>query len=84
MDEEQLALVEVGLNLLIKKYKRNANPGDLERMKAAQEAKMALRKVILSVAIKGNIKVITPITERGRGAGWEVIGPDNKTLRYHA
>ena len=84
MDEEQLALVEEGLNLLIKKYKRNANQGDLERMKAAQDAKVAIRKVMLSVAIKGDIKSITPIIEGKRGAGWEVIDLNNKVIRYHA
>lgn len=84
MDEEQLALVEEGLNLLIKKFKLNENPGDLERMKAAQDAKLAIRKVILSVAIKGDIKDIVPVLEGGKGAGWEVTDFNNKTIRYHA
>ena len=84
MDEEQLALVEEGLNLLIKKYKKNKNDGDLQRMKAAQDAKVAIRKVMLSVAIKGDIKDISPVIEGGKGAGWEVTDFENKTIRYHA
>lgn len=84
MDEEQLAMVEEGLNLLIKKYKRNENEGDLRRMKAAQDAKLAIRKVMLSLAIKGDIKDIVPIIESGKGAGWEVTDFQNKIVRYHA
>jgi hypothetical protein len=84
MDEEQLALVEEGLNLLIKRFKRNLNPGDLERMKAAQDAKVAIRKVMLSVAVKGDIKDIVPVIEGGKGAGWEVTDFDDKVIRYHA
>ena len=84
MDEEQLALVEEGLNLLIKKYRRNTHEGDLRRMKAAQDAKLAIRKVMLSLAIKGDIKDIVPVLENGKGAGWEVTDFDNKIIRYHA
>lgn len=84
MDEEQLALVEEGLNLLIQKYKRNEQPGDLQKMQAAMDAKVAIRKVMLSVAIKGDIKDIVPIIERGKGAGWEVTDFENKVVRYHA
>ena len=84
MDEEQLALVEEGLNLLIKKYKRNTHEGDLQKMKAAQDAKVAIRKVMLSLAIKGDIKEIVPVLETGKGAGWEVTDFDNKIIRYHA
>lgn len=84
MDEEQLALVEEGLNLLIKKFKRNANEGDLQRMKAVQDAKLAIRKVMLSLAIKGDIKDIVPVIETGKGAGWEVTDFDDKIVRYHA
>lgn len=84
MDEEQLALVEEGLNLLIKKYKRNNQEGDLVRMKAAQDAKLAIRKVMLSLAIKGDIKDIVPVLENGKGAGWEVTDFDDKIIRYHA
>jgi len=84
MDEEQLALVEEGLNLLIKKFKRNASEGDLQRMKAAQDAKVAIRKVILSLALKGDIKDIVPVIEKGKGAGWEVTDFDDRTIRYHA
>lgn len=84
MDEEQLAMVEEGLNLLIKRYKKNERPGDLEKMKAAMDAKAAIRKVILSVAIKGDVKDIIPVVEKGKGAGWEVTDSDNKVIRYHA
>jgi hypothetical protein len=84
MDEEQLALVEEGLNLLIQKYKRNEYPGDVQKLQATQDAKVAIRKVMLSVAIKGDIKDIVPIIERGKGAGWEVTDFENKIVRYHA
>ncbi len=84
MDEQQLALVEEGLNLLIKKYKRNQNEGDLQKMQAAMDAKVAIRKVMLSVAIKGDIKDIVPIIERGKGAGWEVTDFEDKIIRFHA
>ncbi len=84
MDEGQLAIVEEGLNLLIQKYKKNQNEGDLERMQAVMDAKVAIRKVMLSVAIKGDIKDITPVIEGGKGAGWEVTDFDNKVMRYHA
>lgn len=84
MDEQQLALVEEGLNLLIQKYKRNQNEGDLQKMQAAMDAKVAIRKVMLSVAIKGDIKDIVPIIERGKGAGWEVTDFEDKIVRFHA
>ncbi len=84
MDEQQLALVEEGLNLLIKKYKRNQSEGDLQKMQAAMDAKVAIRKVMLSVAIKGDIKDIVPIIERGKGAGWEVTDFEDKIIRFHA
>jgi hypothetical protein len=83
MDEEQLALVEEGLNLLIKRFKRNLSEGDLERMKIAQDAKIAIRKVILSLAIRGDIKDIVPVIEKGKGAGWEVTDFNDKIVRYH-
>ena len=84
MDEEQLALVEEGLNLLLQKYKRNEKEGDLKRAQAVMDAKVAIRKVMLSVAIKGDIKEIIPIIEGGKGAGWEVTDFNNKVMRYHA
>jgi hypothetical protein len=84
MDEKQLALVEEGLNLLIKKFKRNAEKGDAQRLKAAQDAKFAIRKVMLSLAIKGDIKDIVPVIVSGRGAGWEVTDFEDKVIRYHA
>jgi hypothetical protein len=84
MDEEQLALVEQGLNLLIKKFKKNLNEGDLERLEACLDAKKAIRKVILAVAIKGDIKDIIPVLEEKKGAGWEVTDFNDKIIRYHA
>ena len=84
MDEAQLSLVEEGLNLLILKYKKNENAGDLERMQAVIDAKVAIRKVMLSVAVKGDIKDIIPVIEGAKGAGWEVTDFENKIMRYHA
>lgn len=84
MDEEQLALVEEGLNLLIQKYKKNQNEGDLLKVQAVMDAKVAIRKVMLSVAIKGDIKDIVPVIEGGKGAGWQVTDFNNKVVRYHA
>lgn len=84
MDEAQLALVEEGLNLLLQKYKQNQNKDDRRRVQAVMDAKIAIRKVMLSVAIKGDIKDIVPVLESGKGAGWEVTDFDDKVVRYHA
>lgn len=84
MDEEQLALVEEGLNLLLQKYKQNQNKDDRRRVQAVMDAKIAIRKVMLSVAIKGDIKDIVPVLESGKGAGWEVTDFDDRVVRYHA
>jgi hypothetical protein len=84
MDEEQLALVEEGLNRLIKKFKLNNNKGDDVRLKTTIDAKKAIRKVILAVAIKGDVKEIIPVNIPRIGVGWEVTDFNNKTLRYHA
>ena len=84
MDEEQLALVEEGLNMLLQKYKQNLNDGDIRRVQAVMDAKIAIRKVMLSVAIKGDIKDINPIIEGGKGAGWEVTDFNDKIVCYHA
>jgi hypothetical protein len=84
MDEEQLALVEEGLNLLLQKYKKNEQEGDLRRMQAVMDAKVAIRKVMLSVAIKGDVKDIIPYIEGGVGAGWEVTDFNDNVIRYHA
>lgn len=84
MNEEQLNMVEAGLNLLIKKFKLNKNPGDLDRMKAATEAKAAIRKVILNAAIKGEIKDIAPVKVKGQGYGWEVVESNDRLVRYVA
>ncbi len=84
MDEENLILVEQGLVELIKKYKQNLREGDLERAKAAQDAKVAIRKIILSVAIKGDIKDIIPVIEDKKGAGFQIIDCNDKTILYYA
>jgi hypothetical protein len=84
MDEEQLSLVEEGLNLLIKRFKQNLNEGDMERLQATLDAKKAIRKVILAVAIKGDIKQINPVIVEKKGAGWEVTDFNNKVICYHA
>lgn len=84
MDEEQLALVEEGLNLLLQKYKQNQDKDDRRRMQAVMDAKIAIRKVMLSVAIKGDIKDIVPVLEGGKGAGWQVTDFDDRVVRYHA
>ena len=85
MDEEQLALVEEGLAKLLKKYKQNLGDDDKRRLKVTQDAKTAIRKVILAVAIKGRIKEINPvINDNGTKAGWEVIDGNNKVIRYFA
>lgn len=84
MHEEQLALVEEGLNLLLQKYRKNENPGDLKRAKAVMDAMKAIRKVMLSVAINGDIKEIVPVIVENLGAGWEVTNTDNKVIRFHA
>ena len=84
MDEEQLALVEEGLNLLLQKYKLNQNKDDRRRVQAVMDAKIAIRKVMLSVAIKGDIKDIVPVLAGGKEAGWEVTDFDDKIVRYHA
>jgi hypothetical protein len=84
MDEEQLALVEEGLNLLLQKYKQNQSSDDRRRVQAVMDAKIAIRKVMLSVAIKGDIKDIVPVLVSGKGAGWEVTDFDDRVVRYHA
>ena len=84
MDEQQLALVEEGLNLLLQKYKKNQNKDDQRRVQAVMDAKIAIRKVMLSVAIKGDIKVIVPLLEGGKGAGWQVTDFDDRIIHYHA
>ncbi len=84
MNEEELRLVESGLSGLLKRYKLNLREGDLNRMKATQDAKVAIRKVILSVSVKGSVKDIVPILEGRFGAGWEVTDHQNKKIRYYA
>lgn len=85
MDETQLALVEEGLAKLIKLYKQNTKGGDLQKMKAVQDAKLAIRKVILATAIKGDVKKIVPHQEtNSTKIGWEVVDQNNRVIRYYA
>jgi hypothetical protein len=83
MNEEQLMLVEEGLAKMLKRFKQNTNADDTRRLKATQDAKTAIRKVILAVAIKGDIKEITPIqSDNGIKIGWEVIDKNDKIIKY--
>ncbi len=83
MNEEQLMLVEEGLAKMLKRFKQNLDSDDARRLKATQDAKTAIRKVILAVAIKGDIKVINPIqSENGYKIGWEVVDKNDKTVKY--
>jgi hypothetical protein len=83
MNEEQLMLVEEGLAKMLKRFKQNTNADDNRRLKATQDAKTAIRKVILAVAIKGDIKEITPIqSDNGIKIGWEVIDKNDKIIKY--
>ncbi len=84
MNEEQLALVEQGLDLLIKKFKKNLNDGDDKKLQAAVEAKAAIRKVILNSAIKGSPKEIIPVKCKQKGYGWEVVEKTDRIVRFHA
>jgi hypothetical protein len=85
MDDDQLELVEEGLANLLKQFKQNLDEGDLRRLKVTQDAKTAIRKVILAAAIKGRIKVIIPIIiDDGHKAGWEVVDHNDKVIRYYA
>lgn len=85
MNEEQLMLVEEGLSKLLKQYKMNLKPDDARRLKVTQDAKMAIRKVILAVAIKGDVKDIIPLlAEDDIKIGWEVVDKNNKIIKYFA
>lgn len=84
MNEEQLMLVERGLSKLARRYRQNLNDGDKRRLKYTLDAKIAIRKVILAVAIKGSLKDISPFIENGHRAGWEVIDKNDRVLRYYA
>jgi len=83
MNEEQLMQVEEGLAKLLKRFKQNLDADDARRLKATQDAKTAIRKVILAVAIKGDIKNINPIqSDNGYKIGWEVIDKNDKIIKY--
>lgn len=84
MNEEELMKVEEGLNLLLKKYKNNTKQGDLSRLEAIKDAKQAIRKVALSVAIKGYIKEIYPFFDNKKGCGWKVVDYNDQILYFYS
>ncbi|EQC49848.1 hypothetical protein [Bacteriovorax sp. DB6_IX] len=73
--------VAKGLEVLMKKYKLNAVPGDKERYEATKKAHTALRKVILTMEIKGDIQTLSPI-KNGKKFGWMVIDLENNSKNY--
>lgn len=85
MNEEQLMIVEEGLAKLLKRYKMNLKPDDARKLKVTQDAKMAIRKVILAVAIKGDVKDIIPVfADDSVKIGWEIVDKNDKTVKYFA
>jgi hypothetical protein len=50
MDEEQLALVEEGLNLLLQKYKKNQNADDRRKVKAVMDVFVINKEGIVKYA----------------------------------
>lgn len=81
--QETLETVCAGLEEMIKKYKRNSNKGDKERLEATKQAHAALRKVILTCTIKGEPHKITPL-KFGEKYGWTVIENDHSQKNYCA
>ncbi len=80
---EVLEEVCKGLEEMMKKYKRNQIPGDKDRYDATKQAHAALRKVILTTTIKGDIQSISPI-QNGKKYGWAVIDNDSNLKNYSA
>jgi len=70
-----------GLEKLMKRYKLNSVPGDKERYEATKQAHTALRKVILTMEIKGDIQQLAPF-KKGDKCGWSVTDLDNKSKNY--
>jgi hypothetical protein len=83
LTKEVIEDVAKGLEVLMKKYRLNASPGDKERYEATKQAHAAIRKVILTMEIKGDILDITPI-KKGDRCGWAVIDLENNTKNYGA
>lgn len=83
LNKEIIENVAKGLEVLMKKYKLNASPGDKERYEATKQAHAAIRKVILTMEIKGDILNITPI-KKGDKCGWTVIDSENNSKNYSA
>lgn len=81
--QEILEEVCAGLEVLIKKYKRNLEKGDRERLDATKQAHAALRKVILTCSIKGEVQAIAPI-KKGEKYGWFVVENDLSQKNYCA
>lgn len=77
MDEDELIKLEHGIDLLIKKYKQNLDKNDSYRLACCLDAKKAIRRIILNVAINGTFKYITPILDKKKGAGFQIINSNN-------
>jgi hypothetical protein len=82
MDEAHLKKIDDGLDRLIREYKQNKNKGDDVRLKRANEAKKAFRKVLMAFAIIGDIEIITPIIHQKAGAGWMTISKSGESKTY--
>lgn len=81
--QEILEEVCAGLEVLMKKYKQNQVKGDRERLEATKQAHAALRKVILTCTIKGEVQAIAPI-KNGEKYGWFVVENDLTQKSYSA
>ncbi|EQC45719.1 hypothetical protein [Bacteriovorax sp. Seq25_V] len=81
--QDVLEEVCAGLEEMMKKFKRNQVAGDKERYEATKQAHAALRKVILTMTIKGDIQSISPI-QNGSKYGWAVIDAENSLKNYSA
>lgn len=73
MNEQSLAIVEELLNQLIKKFKLNNSPRDTIRIRATEDAKGAIRRVMLMAAVHGDLRSIKPLFDGKKGFGWEVV-----------
>ncbi|OIQ19200.1 MAG: hypothetical protein BM556_07900 [Bacteriovorax sp. MedPE-SWde] len=83
MTKETIEDIAKGLEALMKKYRRNAIPGDKERYDATKQAHTAIRKVIMTMEIKGDIRDIAPI-KKGEKCGWTVTDMENNLKNYGA
>ena len=78
---ECLNEVSQGLTLLMEKFQKNSTEGDLRRLSATIQAHRALRRVILTMEIKGDILNISPL-RRGNKYGWVVTDSFRKIKFY--